>query len=204
MILAQTNQVVHTQIVYKLYKKSLFCSFVYAENHYKDRRELWDDLCQHQLFVCNKPWTIMGDFNATLEMDDTLTGTSSISIGTREFKECVNAIDVFDVNSSGFHYTWTNKQKSENAIFKKIDRVLGNVHFIDLFPGAAARFLPYRVSEHTPCILVLPNVERNKPKPFKFVNLIAEKGGFLEEVKRVWETDFSDMLCLKWSRNLGS
>ncbi|XP_022019347.1 uncharacterized protein LOC110919383 [Helianthus annuus] len=162
MILAQTNQVVYTQIVFKLDKKSLFCSFVYAENHYKDRRDLWKDLCQHHSFMRDKPWAIMGDFNATLELDDTLAGSSTTSIATREFMECL----------------------------------------IDVFSDAAACFLPYRVSDHTPCILVLPNVQRDKPKPFKFVNLIVDKSGFIEEVNRVWQTDVSGYAMYKVVKKL--
>ena len=33
MVLSQTNQVIHTQVVFKEDKKSLFCSFIYADNH---------------------------------------------------------------------------------------------------------------------------------------------------------------------------
>ncbi|XP_022042279.1 uncharacterized protein LOC110944943 [Helianthus annuus] len=189
MVLHQTDQVVHSQITFKLDRKSFFCSFVYAENHYNTRRELWNDLCKHNLFVGDKPWVMLGDFNSILFLDDSLSGTSTSNIGTREFKECVNNIEMVDVKSSGLHYTWTNKQKKGKAIFRKIDRVMGNSSFIDVFPDAAACFLPYRISDHTPYTLVLPNIKRDKAKPFKFVNLLAEKKEFLGEVKRIWETE---------------
>ncbi|XP_022042210.1 uncharacterized protein LOC110944873 [Helianthus annuus] len=189
MVLHQTDQVVHLQITFKLDRKSFFCSFVYAENHYNTRRELWNDLCKHNLFVGHKPWVMLGDFNSILFLGDSLSGSSTSNIGTREFRECVNNIEMVDVNSSGLHYTWTNKQKKGKAIFRKIDRVMGNSKFIDVFPDAAACFLPYRISDHTPYTLVLPNIKKDKAKPFKFVNLLAEKKEFLDEVKRVWDTE---------------
>ncbi|KAI3695419.1 hypothetical protein L1987_78416 [Smallanthus sonchifolius] len=204
MILSQSNQVMHTQIVFKLDQKSLFCSFVYADNYYKNRRTLWQNLCVHHSFVHDKPWVIMGDFNSSLFHDDMLHGSSTLSIGSRDFKVCIDTIEVFDVNRSGLHFTWSNKQQIGGAIFKKIDRILGNVHLIDVFPSAAAYFLPYRLSDHTPCILKLPSVTRDKPKPFKFVNLVADKKGFLDEVKRVWSKDqpghrmFQVVKKLKW------
>ncbi|XP_022040047.1 uncharacterized protein LOC110942582 [Helianthus annuus] len=188
MVLSQSDQVMHTQIVFKLDQKMLFCSFVYADNHYKNRRLSWNNLCTHHSFMKDNPWAIMGDFNSSLFLEDSLTSTSSSSIGMREFKECVNNIEVFDINTSGLHYRWTNKQK-QGAVFKKIDRILGNNSFIDGFPTVAASFHPYHISDHSPCILALPSVTREKPKPFKFVNLLADKKGFTEEVKRVWETD---------------
>ncbi|XP_021996270.1 uncharacterized protein LOC110893471 [Helianthus annuus] len=189
MILHQTDQVVHTQVMFKLDRKSLFVSFVYAENYYKTRRDLWKNLLAHRMFMRDKPWVIMGDFNSSLFSEDTSVGSSTLNIGDREFRDCVYDLEMFDVNSSGLHYTWTNNQHKKGPILKKIDRIMCNVHCIDMFPNASAFFHPYRVSDHAPSILKLPNVTRDKPKPFKFVNLVAEKDGFMEEVKRIWSTN---------------
>ncbi|XP_022024324.1 uncharacterized protein LOC110924641 [Helianthus annuus] len=107
----------------------------------------------------------------------------------REFKECVHDIEVFDLSRSGLQFTWTNNQKNRATILKKLDRVTGNVCLIDAFPATSAYFLPYCISDHSPCVLKLPNVTRDKPKPFKFVNLIADKSGFLDVVNSVWSRD---------------
>ncbi|KAJ0548751.1 putative RNA-directed DNA polymerase [Helianthus annuus] len=202
MVLAQSDQVIHTQILFKADRKAVFCSFVYADNHYKNRRALWENLCMHQSFMRDKPWILMGDFNCSLFLEDTLSGSSSNNIGMAEFKDCVESIEVFDVNSSGLHYTWTNKQQNQRAVFKKIDRILGNTKFIDTFHSAAACFRPYRLSDHTPGILVLPNITREKPKPFKFVNLLADKEGFEEEVKRIWSLDIQGVNMFKIVKKL--
>ncbi|MFS7905001.1 putative RNA-directed DNA polymerase [Helianthus anomalus] len=202
MILAQSDQVIHTQIVFKADKNTVFCSFVYAENSYQNRRELWGNLCMHHSFMRDKPWVLMGDFNCTLFLDDTLSGSSTSNLGMVEFKDCVTATEVSDVNSSGLHYTWTNKQQKPRAVFKKIDRVLGNTKFIDLFQAAAACFHPYRLSDHTPCTLVLPSIVRDKPRPFKFVNLLADKQGFMEEVQRIWGMDIQGVCMFQVVKKL--
>ncbi|XP_022032683.1 uncharacterized protein LOC110933786 [Helianthus annuus] len=189
MVLSQTDQVIHTQLMFKLDKKSLFCTFVYADNHYRNRRDLWNNLCGHSSFMKDKPWVIMGDFNASLFHDDSSTDSSSFSIGSREFRECVNSIEVFDVNSTGLHYTWTNNQQRGGTIFKKLDRTMCNMNCVNAFPNAGAYFHPFRVSDHAPCILKLPTVAKDKPRPFKFVNLIAEKHGFLEEINQIWSKE---------------
>ncbi|XP_022007491.1 uncharacterized protein LOC110906701 [Helianthus annuus] len=191
MVLSQTDQVIHTQVIFKLDRKSLFCSFVYADNHYRNRRDLWHNLGGHNSFMKDKPWVIMGDFNAYLFHDDTSTGASTYNIGSREFKECVNNIEVSDVNSTGVHYTWTNNQRQSGTILKKLDRIMCNINCVTEFLNARAYFHPFRVSDHSPCILKLPNVSRDKPRPFKFVNLIAEKQGFLEEVNQIWSKDIA-------------
>nr|GEU56224.1 RNA-directed DNA polymerase, eukaryota, reverse transcriptase zinc-binding domain protein [Tanacetum cinerariifolium] len=46
------------------------------------------------------PWCLFGDFNAAIFLSDSTTGSSSIDIAMREFKECVDAIEVADVQSS--------------------------------------------------------------------------------------------------------
>ncbi|XP_021979653.1 uncharacterized protein LOC110875758 [Helianthus annuus] len=101
MLLSSTDQVMHLQIVFKGQKKAMFCSMVYASNDYKERKELWKSLNRHMCFVNDKPWAILGDFNAVLELGDTHMGASGISVSMMDFKECVLNIEVFDVKSLG-------------------------------------------------------------------------------------------------------
>ncbi|KAJ0442317.1 putative RNA-directed DNA polymerase [Helianthus annuus] len=188
MLLSATDQVMHLQLVFKGVKKAMFCSMVYASNDYKDRRELWNSLNRHKGFVNDKPWAIMGDFNAMLELGDTHLGASGISASMLEFKECIRNIEVFDVKSSGLHFTWNQKPKHGVGIMRKIDRVMANCHFTDVFPNAFAVFQPHRVSDHSACVLKLPEIVRNKHKPFKFPNFLIHKAEFANIVKDGWAT----------------
>ncbi|GKA21745.1 RNA-directed DNA polymerase, eukaryota, reverse transcriptase zinc-binding domain protein [Tanacetum coccineum] len=153
MILSQSSQVMHTQVIFKADRKVLFCSFIYAHNRYTQRRELWQNLDRHKLFVRGKPWCLMGDFNSALNLEDKVASSSIIDISMREFKECVENIKVSDVNKSGLHFTWNQKPKGEGGLLKKIDRVMANLDFNDEFVGANALFHPYRISDHSPAIL---------------------------------------------------
>nr|XP_043639247.1 uncharacterized protein LOC122610317 [Erigeron canadensis] len=193
MVLSQTDQVMHAQVIYKIDKKAMFCSFVYADNYYKNRRELWQNLSRHKVLVGNRPWVILGDFNSSLNLEDSFSGSSSISIGMREFKECVEMIEMFDINSMGLHYTWNQKPKKGVGILKKIDRIMGNIFFTDLFPTSCAIFQPYRVSDHSPCVLKLPSVSRPWAKPFKFANFLVNKDEYNDIVEKAWK----ESECLK-------
>ncbi|GKB59462.1 RNA-directed DNA polymerase, eukaryota, reverse transcriptase zinc-binding domain protein [Tanacetum coccineum] len=84
-----------------------------------------------------------------------------------EFKECIDEIEVKDISCTGLHYTWTQKPRGFDGLFKKIDRVMGNNEFINMFMGAHAIFKPYRISDHAPAMLVIPTVTKPSPKPFK-------------------------------------
>ncbi|XP_022030545.1 uncharacterized protein LOC110931459 [Helianthus annuus] len=129
----------------------------------------------------------MGDFNSALNIEDKSISISSISPGMREFKDCVEEIEVFDIKRTGFHFTWSQKPKKGVGLLKKIDRVLGNLPFVSAFPDSVAMFRPYGVSDQCPCVLKLSSAGKNKPRPFKFANFLVHKPGFMDIVNSKWD-----------------
>ncbi|GKB66961.1 hypothetical protein Tco_0928373 [Tanacetum coccineum] len=170
-------------------KKEMFCSFIYGHNRYTHRRALWDNLCAHNYYVRSRLWCLLGDFNAGLFMDDSTASSSRVDIAMREFKECIDEIEVMDIPSTGLHFTWNQKPKGFDGLLKKIDRVLGNMQFNDMFVGAHAIFKPYRTSDHAPAVLVIPTTAKCPPKPFKFANIITHHRRFKEVVSEGWSID---------------
>ncbi|XP_021970148.1 uncharacterized protein LOC110865195 [Helianthus annuus] len=171
-------------------------------NYYVTRRELWYRLSKHKVLVGNNPWVILGDFNSALNLDDKSMGVSNISAGMREFQDCISEIEVFDINSSGLHYTWSQKPKKGAGLLKKIDRVLGNTPFVDSFPNSVAFFHPYRLSDHCPCLLKIPKPGKSKHRPFKFANFLVYKPGFLKTVKKAWDTNIEGVLQFRVVKKL--
>ncbi|GKB91554.1 RNA-directed DNA polymerase, eukaryota, reverse transcriptase zinc-binding domain protein [Tanacetum coccineum] len=158
-----------------------------ANNYYIDRRELWSNLVGHAGLISNRPWVLLGDSNAVLNLEDHLDGGYEPNAAMHEFKECVQAMEVSDVNCTGLHFTWNQKPKGSNGILKKIDRIMGNLKFSDDFLRSFAIFQPYRISNHSPCVLRIPKVTKPKPKPFKFSNFLVYKEGFREVVESGWD-----------------
>nr|GEW31844.1 hypothetical protein [Tanacetum cinerariifolium] len=157
-------QVIHTRIWIKAEQKELFCSFIYAHNHYIHRRPLWNGLCLHKNYIRNKPWCLLGDFNSSLFAGDSTAGSSVLDIAMRKFKECVENIEVMDVQRTGLQFTWNQKPKGNDGILKKLDRVMPNLEFHDVFVGAHAIFRPYRISDHSPSVLAIPTLVQQKAK----------------------------------------
>ncbi|GJY60523.1 aspartic peptidase [Tanacetum coccineum] len=151
-------------------------------------RQLWNELDIHKHMVNNSPWIMLGDFNVALNMEDVSVGSSSMNSTMNDFKEYVANLEVLDVNCSGLHYTWNQRPKGRDGILKKLDRIMGNLGFVDKFPGAHAVFQPYRISDHSPAVLKFPTLVSNKPKPFKYYNFLAYKDKFGEVVSHHWNT----------------
>nr|GEX56512.1 RNA-directed DNA polymerase, eukaryota, reverse transcriptase zinc-binding domain protein [Tanacetum cinerariifolium] len=92
--------------------------------------------------VDDRPWCLLGDFNAPLFVEDTSMGSSSLDVTMCEFKECVENMEVMDFQRTGLQYTWSQKPKGKDGILRKLDRVLANLEFLDVFMGAHAVFKP--------------------------------------------------------------
>ncbi|GJS72426.1 hypothetical protein Tco_0705267 [Tanacetum coccineum] len=67
---------------------------------------------------------LLGDFNAAHNLEDHSAGGYEPNAAMSELKECVQAMEVVDVNSTGLHFTWKQKLKGSNVILKKIDRIM--------------------------------------------------------------------------------
>nr|GEX48568.1 hypothetical protein [Tanacetum cinerariifolium] len=149
-------------------KIKFFCSIVYASNNGTERRRLWKELEDHKRFTRQHPWVLMGDFNVTLNIDEHSTGMSYRSMDMQEFFEAVNKLEVEDICSSGFHYTWTKSLKNPNCLtLKKLDRIMITV-LLSLFS-------------------MMDSVL--KTKRLDFSNFVAGKDNFIDVVKSGWNID---------------
>nr|GFC25274.1 hypothetical protein [Tanacetum cinerariifolium] len=153
-----------------------------------ERRHLWSDLGRHKYVMRGFPWVLMGDFNMTLNLEDSFSGSSTLNSAMYDFKAYVNKIKVMDINATGLHFTWNQKPKGGGGVLKKLDHIMGNIDFIDTFLRAYAIFQPYRISDHSPVVLKLPTLTSPIPKPFKFFNFLAFKTRFIEVMKSHWNT----------------
>ncbi|GJS42601.1 ribonuclease H-like domain-containing protein [Tanacetum coccineum] len=75
------------------------------------------------------------------------TGTSYIDRGMRDFQECVDSIEVLDVIVTRAEYTWNQKPKSGEGILKKIDRIMANSDFYDVFVASHMDYVMFQNQE---------------------------------------------------------
>ncbi|GKC89452.1 RNA-directed DNA polymerase, eukaryota, reverse transcriptase zinc-binding domain protein [Tanacetum coccineum] len=201
VVISSNDQVMHTCVFFKADKK-VFCFFVYTHNRYIQRRDLWQNLLTYKIYVRNRPWCILGDFNVSLHVDDKSTGTSTIDTGMRDFQSCVEDIMVSDVNSTGLRYTWNQKPNGDDGILKKIDRIMANMEFLASFVGASALFQPYCILDHAPAVLRVPMLLVTKPRLFKFCNIVVHNVRFKEIVANGWHNLVSGFWMFKVVKRL--
>ncbi|GKC71869.1 RNA-directed DNA polymerase, eukaryota, reverse transcriptase zinc-binding domain protein [Tanacetum coccineum] len=132
-------------------------------------------------------WVIMGDVNVSLNLEDHSEGMSNFTQDMIDFQECINEIEIEDINSSGLHFTWIKSLLNpSSSILKKIDMVMGNNAFLSKYSTANVLFLPYGISDHSPAILKVPQAMKKKNKSFRVSNYVIDKMEFKELVKEKW------------------
>ncbi|KAJ9535280.1 hypothetical protein OSB04_un001622 [Centaurea solstitialis] len=193
------DQVIHCRLFHLDSGRSFHCSFVYAANDAVERRVLWDCIARHKVFVKGEAWVVMGDFNVSLDPSDSSRGTSYVTRAMNDFRECLNGADLFDLNQTGLKFTWIQKPLASSScgLLKKLDRILCNLGFLELFPLAAASFLPYGLSDHSPAVLSVSFGVRVKAKSFKFNNHLVDSPDFLSVVENCWSKKVEG--CLMFS-----
>nr|GEV17696.1 hypothetical protein [Tanacetum cinerariifolium] len=95
----------------------------------------------------------MGGLNVALNKEDSFCSLPQLNSPMIKFKDCVANIKVKDINCSGIHFTWNQKPKGRGGLLKKLDRIMGNIEFLDSFLGAYAIFQPYLISDHSPAVV---------------------------------------------------
>ncbi|KAF6157080.1 hypothetical protein GIB67_041541 [Kingdonia uniflora] len=108
-------------------------SCLHADCSYIRRRELWRDLTV--IGSTNLPWIVVGDFNTVLRVGEKKSGRGVRWRAAEEFQDFINNSCLLEANSSGSKYTWFNGQMGNNRILCKLDRMLCNQAWLNLFPG---------------------------------------------------------------------
>ena len=175
----------HVQVNIHAQNKTFFCSFLYADNYYVNRQALWSNLICHARFTRRRLWVLFADFNYALNLKDHSCGGYVPIIAMRKYKDCVQSMEVADVNSTWLHFTWSQKPKGFNS----------TLQFSDTFLGSFAIFQPYRILDPSPCVLRNPKVAKPKPKPFKFSNFLIHEEGFQEMVASRWNLSVNGCTC---------
>nr|XP_043615711.1 uncharacterized protein LOC122587599 [Erigeron canadensis] len=181
---------------------NFFCSFIYASNNGSERKSLWRELGLQKQFVGNSPWVLMGDFNVTLDMNEHSSGGSYRTIEMQDFQDAVNFLEIEDIRSTGFNFTWTKSLKnSKCSVLKKLDGIMFNEEFQKCFQ-AHGEFLPYSVYDHSPAELIILGGHGKKARSFRFSNFVADKEEFKEIVSTEWDDGIHAYHIYKLTQNL--
>lgn len=99
-------------------------------------RPLWNSLVKFGNNV-HSPWLVIGDFNCVLSANGRCGSSQIFSYKVRDFEHCCVDLELIDIKSTCYHFTWTN-----NHAWSKIDPALCNQARFYSGLQATVRFLP--------------------------------------------------------------
>ncbi|XP_010677856.1 uncharacterized protein LOC104893447 [Beta vulgaris subsp. vulgaris] len=149
------------------------------------------------------PWIAIEDFNCVLNKEERF-GAAMRDAEMEDFRRCVTKCGMEDIKSSGYFFTWNNKQQELDRVYCKLDRVMGNAGWMDLFPTAEAYFMHEGLFDRSPIsVRVYPEVNQGKC-PFRYFNIWSKNPRFLEIVSESWNTEVTGSTMFRVVRRMKS
>lgn len=133
--------------------------------------------------IGDSPWIQLGDFNVALRSSERMGDFDSSAAG--EFNQCLLDINMEELATRGSWFTWSNKRGGGGANMSRIDRVLVNGDWLDMFPESEALAYVPGISDHC-SLLVTVFKEVACKKPFRFFNFWMKHHQFKELVQNSW------------------
>ncbi|XP_042483587.1 uncharacterized protein LOC122063960 [Macadamia integrifolia] len=164
-------------------------SFVYASSFNVVHRQLWLEL-ESQVSSAI-PWSVLGDFNATL-LSNEKRGPGTFNLGSAaEFQAMIDACLLLPISSTGKKFTWTNNRR-RGHVAAMLDRNFCNEKWVNFFRNVMQCVLLSSVSDHASLLVISDIVSKPNNIPFRFHGFWMENENFLPVVDEAWKMQIKD------------
>lgn len=182
-VLQTSDQMVCAKVQIVASSKFFYLSIVYGSNSFVERRRLWAEMRVFNSVCGDSPWIMVGDYNIVRARAERLEEFDSNAVG--DFNNCLEDLEMEDLPTKGFWFSWSNKRGGLGDNKSKLDRALINPSWLDEFPNAEAVLLAPGVSDHCSLIVTIMPELRCK-KPFKFFNFWMKQSSFKDSLAQSW------------------
>ncbi|KAL0295233.1 UNVERIFIED_CONTAM: hypothetical protein Sangu_3203000 [Sesamum angustifolium] len=160
-------------------------SVLYGDYDIIPRRELWAALQSISVTSCEEPWIVLGDFNAIIDASEACGRAADTTASMTEFRNCIQATGLIHIPFNGCPFTWHNCSEGTRSLWKRLDRVLVNAVWLELWPNSSYTCALPSTSDHSPLILNAATGGTTHSL-FRFDNFLAKQSGFLDSVSNTW------------------
>ena len=127
-------------------------TFVYGNPKFSERRYLWDELSRLHT-TSTSPWMCIGDFNEILSQEEKIGLRPHCPNKIHLFKQFVDEAGLMDMEIKGCRFTWMSNPRNGFITKERIDRLLVNWEWRQIYPNAIVTATPPISSDHSPLIL---------------------------------------------------
>ncbi|XP_019242274.1 PREDICTED: uncharacterized protein LOC109222363 [Nicotiana attenuata] len=97
--------------------------------------------------------------------------------------------DLIDPGFSGSQFTWCNGWSPNRRVWKRLDRVLVNQEWMNIYDSTNVNHLVRICSDHSPLLTIAKNASQPTIKYFRFLDFWINENGFKEVVKQAWDIE---------------
>uniref|UniRef100_A0A803NJN6 Endonuclease/exonuclease/phosphatase domain-containing protein n=1 Tax=Cannabis sativa TaxID=3483 RepID=A0A803NJN6_CANSA len=94
------------------------------------------------------PWSVIGDFNKILSINDKFRGALRNETHMEAFRNTLDGCRLFETPYEGDHFTWIKCQKNVKIIKERLDWCFVNNHWEGCFPMPQIHHLYFYQSDH--------------------------------------------------------
>ncbi|XP_026396222.1 uncharacterized protein LOC113290847 [Papaver somniferum] len=159
MVISNTKQAITVDVVGHL------VTGVHASNFTIHRRVLWEELSVISTF--NKPWMIIGDYNAVLSMEEKKGGRNPLTTAMLEFNKYIQNCELMQAPKTRLEYSWCNNRSGKKRIVCNLDRDFYNVQWLSSFPIWGYKVRTRGTSDHNSIFGTNATIPKPANVPFR-------------------------------------
>ncbi|KAL0287501.1 UNVERIFIED_CONTAM: hypothetical protein Sangu_2689100 [Sesamum angustifolium] len=133
-ILEVGTQYIHCQALNKRLHTRCLITVVYGDYDIIPRRVLWSTLRTLSTGIVDDPWLVLGDFNAVIDDSEVCGRAADTHASMMEFRNCIRDTGLVQLPFIGCPYTWHNCSEGTRSLWKRLDRMLVNLAWMDAWP----------------------------------------------------------------------
>ncbi|CAN6557042.1 unnamed protein product [Malus baccata var. baccata] len=173
---------------------------VYGTPYRNEKHMFWEWMINH--FTPSEiPWICGGDFNEYIWAHEKAGGAEVLYNRPRYLEDFMNSSNLFDLGFNGPTFTWRGLRYGE-WVEERLDRVLVNDFWQDLWPNSSVTHGTVLASDHCP-LLIKSDLDGPKGrKLFRFETFWAKEEECQSLVRSCWAHRQHDDGLVNWGRKL--
>ncbi|KAL0294970.1 UNVERIFIED_CONTAM: hypothetical protein Sradi_6858100 [Sesamum radiatum] len=183
-VLLVAGQFIHCRLLNKRTSTTCLTTVVYGECDLVRRRLLWEELRNISAATADVPWCVLGDFNIVVDASESCGRTAESTPAMAEFREFIGDAALVHLPFTGCPFTWHNCSEGNRSLWRRLDRILVNDAWVEVWPLSSYLSALPQTSDHSP--LVLMGAPRPQGGIFRFDNFLSSQPGFINSVRQVW------------------
>ncbi|XP_048613516.1 uncharacterized protein LOC125587312 [Brassica napus] len=145
-VLQASRRVIDLKIQWQ--DKMFFLTCVYGEPIKGKRGDVWERITRIGT-TRNGAWVMTGDFNELIDPSEKIGGAARSAEEGKDFRKMLHACGLWNIKHVGYQFSWAGTRNNEN-VQCRLDRIVANQAWLDMFPQASATYLQKVCSDHSP------------------------------------------------------